>query len=302
MENTTIHRTRLLFLTVAIILGISASSIASVRADGNLLAGFDVPATVPSGHDFRPAIYWPVGLAFDGKNLWYSQPCDCTSDIFLTTTSGVLLRTLTEFKEAGALAWDGSHLWVGSFPRNANTCISGSTGCAFVTELDVTTGNPIKVVDVSNIFAADQECSFISGLDFDTSTGTLWVAPNPGCLINIVPNACQVGFVYNVDTSGNLIKRLQLPFAVFGVSKIGSNIYIASCKTPAFQQRPIFKLAMDGTLLSSFSTISVSGFRENAEDIAFDPITFAPNCALWVMQLYNIPFDASIAAYQIACP
>ncbi len=302
MKTSAIFRLRLLLIATALILGISASSIVSVRADGNLLRGFDVPATVPQSHSVSPAIYWPIGIAFDGKNLYYSQPCDCTSDIFLTSTTGILLNTLREVNQAGGLAWDGSHLWVGSFLRSPFTCTTGSSQCAFLTEVDVTTGFPIKVVDLSNIFAADQECGLISGLDFDTATGTLWVTPNPGCLNGIVPNVCAVGFLYNVDTSGNLIQRVPLNLAAFGVAKVGSNLYISSCKTAAFAQRPIYKLALDGTPISAFSTVSVSGNRENAEDVSLDPVTFAPNCALWVMQLYGFPFDASIAAYQIACP
>ena len=297
---------RLTLIAIALILGVSASSIASVRADGNLLRGFDVPKTVPCcpgpNAPIGPAIYWPIGIAFDGKNLWYSQPCDCTSDIFLTTTNGVLLNTLREVKEAGGMAWDGSHLWVGSFPRNAVTCTAGSTGCAFLTEVDVTTGNPIKVVDLSNIFAADQECSFISGLDFDAATGSLWVSPNVGCNNAFSTDPCSFGFVYNVDTSGNLIQRLRLNFGAFGVAKVGSFLYISTCKVAPFPQRPIFKTDLSGNVVSAFSTVSVSGFRESAEDVSFDPVTFAPNCALWVVQLYGFPFDASLAAYQIACP
>ncbi len=304
MENTTIHRTRLLLLAMTIVLGMSASSIASVRADGTLLRGFDVPALVPccNGNTIFPALYWPIGIAFNGNNLWYSQPCTCTSDIFLTSTNGVLLNTLKEVKEAGALAWDGSHLWVGSFPMNAVTCTVGSTGCAFLTEVDVTTGNPIGAIDVSAIFAADQECGFITGLDFDTATGTFWVAPNVGCLSGIVPNACAVGFVYNVDTSGNLIRRVPLNFGVFGVAKVGNFLYVASCKVSPFPQRPIYKITLGGSIVSSFSTVSVSGHRESAEDIAFDPVTFAPNCALWGVQDYGFPLDGTLAAYQIACP
>src|SRR2546427_13129542 len=85
----------------------------SVRADGNLLRGFDVPATTPFGPNASPSIYWPIGIAFDGKKIWYSQPCDCAGDIFQASTTGVLLNTLRELKQAGALTSDGSHLWVG---------------------------------------------------------------------------------------------------------------------------------------------------------------------------------------------
>lgn len=301
MENAKISRIRLTIIASTILIVLSVFPIVSVRADGTILRGFDVPARVPSNHNVRPAIYWPIGVAFDGSNLWYSQPCQCTSDIFETTTTGQLLRTLTEVSNAGGLAWDGSHLWVGSFPTNAVTCTSGSTGCAFLTEVDVTTGRPLRTVDLSSIFAPDQECGIISGLDYNTSTGTFWVTPNVGCLSGIVPDDCAIGFVYNVDTSGNLVKRVQLSFGAFGASQVGSHLYISACQAPR-QMRPINITTLDGTIISSFLTQSVSGQHENAEDVTFDSVTFAPTCALWVMQLYGFPFDASIAAYQIACP
>jgi hypothetical protein len=280
-------------------------SVAASKPQSPLLRGFDVPQHFNHCCNPSGAVYWPIGVAFNGQNLWYSQPgVSSTKDIFLTTTSGVLLSTLSSVNQAGGLAWDGTHLWVGSFLANAFTCTTGSTRCAFVTEVDVTTGSTIKVVDLSSIFAADQECGIISGLDFDTATGTLWVAPNVGCLIGIVPNACAVGFLYNVDTSGTLVRRVPLNLGTFGVAKVGNSLYISSCKTAGFAQRPIYKLAPDGTPISAFSTVSVSGNIENAEDIAFDPVTFASqgHCALWVVQDYGRNLDASLAAYQIACP
>ncbi len=299
-----LSKLRLFFVSALLVAAISASSIASARADGNLLRGFDVPALVPFGQGARiaPAIYWPIGIAFDGKNLWYSQPCECTADIFQSTTSGALLNTLHELKQAGALAWDGSHLWVGIAASSTNTCVAGVSGCALLYQLDVSTGNVIKTLDISSIFAADQECNFIDGLDFDSSTGTLWVSPDIGCAFAFSNDACSVGFVYNIDTSGNLLKRLKLPFGVAGVNKVGSNLYMVTCKQPDTPQRPVLKTTLDGTLISKFSTVSVSGQHESAEDLAFDPVTFAPACALWVVQDYGFPFDASLAAYQIACP
>lgn len=288
---------------LAIVAGIAASSIVSVRADGNLLRGFDVPATTPNfnGNSPAPSVYWPIGVAFDGTTLWYSEPCVCTSDIFESSTTGTLLNTLREVKEAGALAWDGTHLWVGSFPQTAETCTTGSTGCAFITEVDVTTGNPIAVVDLSAVFAQDQECSFIDGLSFDSSNGSFWVSPDIGCLCGIVPDCDAIGFVYDVNTAGNLIQRVQESFGVAGVAKVGNSLYmVAEGFTP--RGRAIVQTTLAGTVVSSFATVSVSGNRESAESLAFDPSTFAPNCALWAVQDYGIPFDASLAAYQIACP
>jgi hypothetical protein len=295
------HKVRLVLIATALIFGVSTSSIV-VRADGNLLRGFDVPATVPFSQGnggVGSAIYWPIGVSFDGKNLWYSQPCDCTSDIFHATTDGVLLNTLHEVNQAGALAWDGTHLWVASATRADQTCTAGSTGCAFITEVDVTTGNPIKVIDISAVFAPDQMCGFIDGLSWDTATGTLWVSPDIGCAIAFTSDPCHIGFIYNIDTSGTLLKRLQLPYSVAGVAKVGNNLYDVTCAT---SPRSIYKTDLDGNVISSFSSISVSGNHESPESVAFDPVTFAPNCALWTVQDYGIPFDASLAAYQIACP
>ncbi len=300
MENVKLSRLRIAIVTGTLLLVLSAFPIVAVRADGTLLRGLDVPATVPSGHNARPALYWPIGVAFDGNNLWYSQPCQCTSDIFETTTTGQLLRTLTEVSNAGGLAWDGSHLWVGSFPTNAVTCTSGNTGCAYLTEVDVTTGNPIRTVDLSDIFAQDQECGLISGLNYDSFTGTFWVTPNPGCLNGIVPDVCAAGFVYHVDANGNLVNRLQLSFGAFSVAKVGSYLYASTCQNAP--PRSIYKTTLSGTVVSGFPTVSVSGQHENAEDVTFDSVTFAPSCAVWVIQYYGFPFDASIAAYQIACP
>jgi len=297
-----LSRLRLLFVSTLLITAISASSITSVRADGNLLRGFDVPATTPFGNNARPSIYWPIGVAFDGNNIWYSEPCDCTSDIFRTSTTGTLQNTLHELKQAGALAWDGSHLWVGIATLAASTCTIGVNGCAVLYEVDVSTGFVLKTVDLSPIFAPDQECAFIDGLDYDASTGTFWVSPDIGCAFAFTNDVCSVGFVYNVDSSGNLIKRLQLPFGVAGVNKVGNNLYMVSCQPAGATGRPIIKTTLDGTVISTFYTVGVSVRHESAEDLAFDPVTFAPACALWTVQDYGIPFDASLAAYQIACP
>jgi len=296
-----LNKIRFALLSAVMIAVISASPI-TVRADGNLLRGFDVPATTPFGHNFLPSIYWPIGVTLAGNNLWYSEPCHCTQDIFETTTNGVLLRTLTEVTQAGALAWDGTSLWVGIF--SDKNCTSTVSGCGLIFQVNPTTGTVLKTLDLTSIFAADNMgfCDLIDGLSFDTATQTLWVSPDIGCAFEFTNNACSIGFVYNVDTSGNLIKRIQMPIGIAGVTKGGNNLYMVGCPPPTGGTRQVLKTTLDGTIISSFQTVSVSGQREAAEGLAFDPTTFAPNCALWVVQRYGIPFDASLAAYQIACP
>jgi hypothetical protein len=196
---------RLLLLScLTLLVGLSLS-VAPVLADGNVLRSFDAPKVFPPG----AAIYYPIGVASDGTNLYYSQPANSPGDIFYITHTGTLIRTLVSVLNAGALAWDGSNLWVGLFSKTATTCSPGVSGCALIYEVDPSTGNVIKTVDISQIFAADQECNVIDGLSFDPSSGTLWVSPDVGCAFAFTNNVCSIGFAYNVDTSGNLIQRLQ---------------------------------------------------------------------------------------------
>ena len=286
-----------------LLIGVSVlPSVAAGSTEGTLLRGFDVPkhfitcCNGPNGAD-----YWPIGVAFDGNNLWYSQPDNSAADIFQTTTSGVLLRTLTSVSHAGALAWDGSNLWVGIFDA-ITPCTSNTSGCDLIFQVNVATGAVLKTLDVTAIFAADNEgfCGAIDGLDFDLATGTLWVSPDIGCAFAFTNNVDSIGFVYNIDTSGKLLNRIQFPFGVAGVDKVGKFLYTA---TEGFApgMRTIVKTTLQGNVVSSFPTVSVSGNHESAEDLAFDPVTFAPNCALWAVQDYGRDFDASLAAYQVAC-
>ncbi len=109
----------------------------------------------------------------------------------------------------------------------------------------------IKILDLTSIFAVDHECSDVDRLSFDLSTGTLWASPDSGCLGHLPPGPCGIGFVYNVDTSGNLIQRLKLPFGVGSVAVVGTNLYLSSggCGTT------IYKTDMTGGVISSFTIV-----------------------------------------------
>src|SRR5438128_10521307 len=285
-----------------LLIGISVlPSVAAGSTQGTLLRGFDVPQHFNHCCNPTGAVYWPIGVAFNGQNLWYSQPgVSSTQDIFLTTASGALLSTLSSINSAGALAWDGTNVWVGIF--SISSCTSSVSGCGLIFEVNPATGAVLKTLDLTSIFAADNMglCNFIDGLDFDSATGTLWVSPDIGCAFQFTNNVDSIGFAYNVDTSGKLLSRIQFPFAVSGVAKVGRFLYAA---TEGFApgMRTIVKTTLQGKVVSSFPTVSVSGNHESAEDLSFDPVTFAPNCALWVVQDYGRGLDASLAAYQIAC-
>jgi len=296
------HKIETVLVFALLLIGVSVlPSVAAGSTEGTLLRGFDVPQHFSHCCNPAGAVYWPIGVAFSGQNLWYSQPGVASpEDIFLTTTSGVLLKTLSSINSAGAIAWDGSNLWVGIF--SISSCSSSVSGCGLVFQVNPTTGAVVKTLDLTSIFAADNMglCNFIDGLSFDPATGTLWVSPDIGCATLFTNNPCSIGFAYNVDTSGKLLHRIQFPFGVAGVAKVGNSLYTATCGF-ARGPRTIVKTTLEGEVLSSFPTVSVSGNHESAEGLGFDPTTFAPNCALWAVQDYGDNFDASLAAYQVAC-
>jgi hypothetical protein len=286
---------RLSLLSCLMLLVGLSLSVAPALADGNVLRSFDAPKVLP----FEEATYYPIGVTSDGTNLYYSQPANTPGDIFYITPTGTLLKTLSSVPNAGALAWDGSNLWVGVFGgKNKATCSPGVSACVLLYKVDPSTGNVIKTVDISQIFAADQECNVIDGLSFDSSSGTLWVSPDVGCAAAFTNNVCSIGFAYNVDTSGNLIQRVQYPFGVSGLAVAGTHLYVVD-RCAGF----IDETGPNGQVISSFPLVKIDPGNW-VESIAFDTLSFTPTCALWAVQPYPIPntiFAADIVAYQIGC-
>jgi hypothetical protein len=286
---------KLVLLATLVAFTVSLSSVNAVAADGTLFRAFDVPQNLHV-HD---VLYWPNGITFDGRNLWYSVPSATKPGLFQTSTAGVFIQSLNVVFPTGdgSVAWDGSHLWVASFGGTGTNATAKPT----IFEVSVAGGGRIlKTLDLSSIFAPDKECGIIDGLSYDSSTGSLWVSPDEGCLLGIVSNVCAVGFAYNVDTSGNLIQRIQYPFSVSGVAKAGKYLYVADrCALL------IDKTSTNGRVISSFPIQQVDP-HSWPEGLSFDPATFAPNCVIWVMQDYPPPtsfafLPADIAAYQASC-
>jgi hypothetical protein len=247
--------------------------------------------------------YFPVGSAFDGQNLWYSDPSDSQPDIFQTTTTGTVLRILPKLVgAAGALAWDGTNLWVASFgPANGGSRFNGRIWQISVGQ------NPavLKTIELNDILQADDECSIIDGLGFSASSNTLWFSPDAGCAPH--NTFCQVGHVYQINLSGKLVSRLEFPFAISGDEIAGSNLYIVQrCTSPGTTPHIIYKTTLTGQIISGFPLATlVSGRTTTAEDIGFDPVTFASqaHCALWANERTGFSNPAlALTAYEIDCP
>ncbi len=180
----------------------------------------------------------------------------------------------------------------------------------FVFQVSTTGGGAIlKSLNLTSIFAPDHECGEVTGLAFDTTTGTLWVSPYIGCLSGFISNTCSFGVAYQIDTSGNLIRRIQFPFALSGVAVAGDRLFVSErCDSSRVVQGFGFidQVAPDGKVIFSFPMAQVN-VKSWLESIAFDPTTFS-TCAIWAMQPYfgkgsfaNIVDNADIVAYGIPC-
>ncbi|TMI52109.1 hypothetical protein E6H13_07705 [Candidatus Bathyarchaeota archaeon] len=295
-------RIRHALILAILMLVMSLLSTAPVLAQGTSLGHFDVKAFAD-----KP-VYWPIGVTFNGKNLWYSQPSTASPDLFLVTPTGKLVRTLsiTLPNTKGAIAWDGTDLWIASFAGESGSV----TPQPFVFQVSTAgSGTLLKSLNLTAIFDVDQECGVIDGLAFDPSTGTLWVSPDVGCNF-FASNICSIGFAYNIDTNGNLIRKIQFPFGVSGVAVANGNLYVADRCEPTSPTRGfglIDKVDASGNVVSSFPIAQLDP-KSWVEAIAFDPTTFG-TCSIWAMQPYPVgrfttqgSFEhADVAAYGIPC-
>lgn len=289
----TISKLNRSILTGIVMLVMSVLVIVPAVADGAVLRNFDVTQFANSPD------YWPIGITSDGQNLWYSQPSQ-VAGLFYITTSGQLIRSLlVSFNtDAGALAWDGTYLWVGSF--GGGTSRRAVDQQPFVFQVDTSGhGSILKSLNLTSVFAADNECGIIDGLSYDPNTGTLWVSPDVGCL------GCSIGFAYQITTDGQLLNKIQFPFGVSGVAVAGKNMLYAVGRC----NRNFNLVNLKGEVETTFPLAQLDP-RTWAESIVYDPATFAPNCALWAMQPYSpgssntvagIVDHADIVAYQVAC-
>jgi hypothetical protein len=293
----TTNKIQILLIAGILALTIPSLPLSAHAQPGTVLARFTTPMRTTSPE------YFPVGMAFDGQNLWYSDPSDTQPDIFQTTTTGTLLRILPKVVgAAGALAWDGTNLWVASFgPANGQSRYNGRIWQISVGQ----SPKVLKTIELNDILQADDECAIIDGLGFDASSNTLWFSPDAGCAPH--NTSCQVGHVYQIDLSGKLISRLEFPFAISGDTIVGNSLYIVQrCTNPSTVPHIIYKTTLSGQIISGFPLATlVSGHVTTAESIAFDPVTFTSqaHCALWANERTGIVNPTiALTAYEIDCP
>jgi hypothetical protein len=173
----------------------------------------------------------PLGVAFDGTNIWVSNAGNGT--VSELTSKGAVVGTYTVGSSPLSLVFDGTNIWV------------GSTGSGYITELSASTGSVVGTYNVgfniglafdgTNIWATSGSHNTVTvlhasngatvttynvpngyGVTFDGAN--MWVVSNstPGSITEIV---ASTGAVVGTYATGN-----QPTFAAFD----GSNIWVVN--------------------------------------------------------------------------
>ncbi len=244
-----------------------------------------------------------VGAAFDGTNLWYTlgwNPPDAPDTtiyrIDLETETVVAALDMFELTEGrnivpGGLAWDPNlgHLWVATM-FDLDAASEESEGDGEIFEVDPAEGALVSSFPTRPITEEDEFFTgVIDGLAFDSGTGTLWFS------------TLGAFNVYQVTVEGELLSSFALPFGPefwnAGLTFDGNHLWLS-----LRMGMPKEDLGA-GLILAEFTTAGTAlGIYlgetgpQLAEDLAFDGVTFAPQCVVWANSI-----DSTLTAFEVPC-
>jgi hypothetical protein len=231
------------------------------------------------------------GIAFDGANLWYTLVGD--PHVYHVTTTGTFLGSIVvgaPGSSGGPLGWDGSALWTADYSITSKILRVDPTSGAVLSSCDFVAANPGNpaVTTVGTGIG-----TFPDGLDWDTTDHAVWLSAeggsNPGNWVaELDPTSCLVLKSFQAPASGN-DGASGLAFVADPFN--GDKLWQAHPDVP-----DIFQTDLTGA-------ISTSAFPAThlTEDLAFDPVTFAPKCAVWANQA--VLGDVNhLTAYEVPCP
>ena len=237
-------------------------------------------------------------LAFDGTHLYATYTASLSTIHKITVPGLVDVGTISVVTSAGApvdcgaLSWDGSMLWCGTYDADGK-----------VYKVDKTSGLATLQFDASPPVAGpcySQSAGFLDGLEYNMfdSPNTLWISDDAGKT------------VYHFSAAGALLGSFSAPCAVIagvtyecnaGINFDGAHLWLAiyggANPDVSFPTGRIAQFTTAGV----YTGISfVTGHLK--EDIAYDAITFAPKCAIWALTNGLGPAGpGSIHAYEIPC-
>ncbi|MFC4145230.1 PxKF domain-containing protein [Micromonospora mangrovi] len=237
---------------VVLAAGLTVSASPASAANGDLVQQTSFAQSCGSGIG--------VGIAFDGKNIWYS--CYASSpDLYKADPiTGAVLASYTVAGGLGALAWDGNRkkIWAGW---------GGAGTSGDVRLVDPATGTGAVVLNAAA--AAFDELD--DGLAYDAQDDSLYVSPDTSTTI------------YHYSTAGANLG--SFPWTGSGCYNsglaIGGQLLFQGsdgCNHIWVVQRGSHAAAFD------FAT-GAGGVRD--EDLECDSVTFSPRTVMWSMEAYE---------------
>jgi hypothetical protein len=204
-------------------------------------------------------------------------------------TQGALLYTLGTGHSFGALAWNGSLLWgagdYGWSPPTQN-----------LFKVNPTTGASVagpSSFGFSKALCPNQAPNNADGLAI--AGGNIWLSDDQGKI------------AYKLSATGQVLSNITFtPYCNTGIAYDGASLWFALYLAPcigcalgdaAFIDGVIERYTTTGVFLSAFGTDGMP-----YEGIAYDPVSFAPNCALWGIS-DGEPFGpfSTITAFSVPC-
>jgi len=256
---------------------------------GTILAQFPAAPDAANGR----------GMGFDDTDVYYTLSTGGPLDlnIYKMSTAGAPLLTLTppggDPRDvagigSGPLAWDGTDLYTMDYQGSAATLVlyrvSSVTG-ATLSSCDIATANPGHVALPGLIFPDGLGWSgseIIASGEISTFGGNVQTS-----VVNVNPTTCVI--------SSHFFSPGAMDGQWSGVDQAGTTLWhgvpVVGGDAPGTIR--IEQSSLGGVLTgTSFVTVLAT------EDIDYDPITFAPKCALWANDAAGAN---TITAYEIPC-
>ncbi len=199
----------------------------------------------------------------------------------------------------GGLAWDPTrnHLWVATFVDLDDPNL-GLGGDGDIFEVDPVSRTVVSSFPTRSFTEGDGgfEGGLLDGLAYDSVTDTLWFSED------------QAVNIYQSTTSGAFVSSFTLPLVPelwdAGLTFDGNDLWLA-IRTGGFRgtdpghfEPTFYEFSTGGAVRSLFSPPGGTTF--GVEDIAYDPVTFAPKCALWLAS-HGVSTPGQLTAFEAPC-
>lgn len=222
------------------------------------------------------------GMAFDGTDLWFTfDPTrNPETKIYKADVFGNLLDVKDIGVGIGALAFDPAtgHFFGGAYSNSSLGHVYDIDPASSVASLLFVYPFPL-----GDSCFEDQAAGLVDGLAYRGDTKQLYISDDAARTVIVA------------STSGEPLERFGMRSTGggcnSGIAFDGTGLWLVD----AFYMR-IFHVMGMGVADAVLRTGDYF-----TEDVAFDPVTFAPNCALWTNEATatNVP---RIRAYEVPCP